>query len=111
MIAELFQGQLVLELGHLDLAGFCVRHASELGQASFGPNHTFGGSPTQQAVVQSFLKNYDKVSFGEQVQLYYTLMVILGLIVIKKRNLHNTSFVGQMLVILYHNHHTNISTI
>ncbi|GFR77474.1 tetratricopeptide repeat protein 6, partial [Elysia marginata] len=48
------RGQLVLELGNLDLAGFCVRHASELGAG------TFGSSPTQQAVVQSFLKNYER---------------------------------------------------
>lgn len=54
-----FQGQLVLELGFLDLAGYCVRHASELGMTTSPTG--FGGSPTQQAVVQSFLKNYDKV--------------------------------------------------
>ncbi|XP_012943224.1 uncharacterized protein LOC101857057 [Aplysia californica] len=54
----MYRGQLVLELGHLDLAGFCVRHASELGMDN--PTNTFGGSPTQQAVVQSFLKNYEK---------------------------------------------------
>ncbi len=33
----------------------CIyRHAAEL-------NETLGQSPTQQAIVQSFLKNYDKV--------------------------------------------------
>ena len=66
-----FQGQLVLELGQLDLAGFCVRHASEMG-AENPKQDTFGGSPTQQAVVQSFLKNYDKVClFSKYLTLLY----------------------------------------
>ncbi|XP_013415730.1 uncharacterized protein LOC106177489 [Lingula anatina] len=49
----MYRGQLVLEMGNLELAAFCVRHASEL-------NAGLGQSPMQQAVVQSFLKNYDK---------------------------------------------------
>ncbi|XP_059155839.1 uncharacterized protein LOC131940934 [Physella acuta] len=53
-----YRGQLVLELGNLELAAFCVRHSSELGADN--PNSTAGVSPTQQAIVQSFLKNYDK---------------------------------------------------
>ncbi|XP_060594169.1 uncharacterized protein LOC132748578 isoform X2 [Ruditapes philippinarum] len=51
----MYRGQLLLELGHLDLAAFCVRHASEIGS-----NVSMGQRPTQQAVVHSFLKNYDK---------------------------------------------------
>ncbi|CAL1530862.1 unnamed protein product [Lymnaea stagnalis] len=54
----MYRGQLVLELGNLDLAAFCVHHAAELGLDN--PNSSLGVSPTQQAVVQSFLKNYDK---------------------------------------------------
>lgn len=41
-------------MGNLELAAFCVRHAAEL-------NAGLGNSPTQQAIVQTFLKNYDKV--------------------------------------------------
>lgn len=41
-------------MGNLDLAAFCVKHAAEL-------NAGLGQSPTQQAIVQTFLKNYDKV--------------------------------------------------
>ncbi|KAJ8298279.1 hypothetical protein KUTeg_024810, partial [Tegillarca granosa] len=64
----MYRGQLVLEMGNLDLAAFCVRvftevqlvvlpyrHASELSSDS-----ALGQMPTQQAVVQSFLKNYGK---------------------------------------------------
>ncbi|XP_056011741.1 uncharacterized protein LOC125682590 isoform X3 [Ostrea edulis] len=66
----MYRGQLVLELGNLEMAAFCVRmfelgrqantqkvarHASEIGS-----NASLGEMPTQQAVVQSFLKNYDK---------------------------------------------------
>ncbi|KAK7097844.1 uncharacterized protein [Littorina saxatilis] len=54
----MFRGQLVLELGNLELAAFCVRHASEIGGQ--GTSNAFGDRPTQQAAVQSFLKNYDK---------------------------------------------------
>lgn len=53
-LTHTFQGQLVHKLGQLDLAAFCVKHASEL-------NSGLGQSPTQQAIVHSFLKNYDKV--------------------------------------------------
>ncbi|KAL3878456.1 hypothetical protein ACJMK2_030805 [Sinanodonta woodiana] len=52
----MYRGQLVLEMGNFELASFCVRHASELQSDSA----TLGQRPTQQAVVQSFLKNYDK---------------------------------------------------
>nr|KAG5709228.1 hypothetical protein BaRGS_017980 [Batillaria attramentaria] len=55
---KIHEGQLVLELGNLELAAFCVRHASEIGQG--GAVSAFGDRPTQQAAVQSFLKNYDK---------------------------------------------------
>ena len=41
-------------MGDLDLAAFCVKHAAELEEG-------LGQSPTQKAIVQSFLKNYDKV--------------------------------------------------
>lgn len=57
----MFRGQLILELGNLDLAAFCVRHAAEIGgEGGSGSSSTFGDRPTQQAAVQSFLKNYDK---------------------------------------------------
>ncbi|ELT94016.1 hypothetical protein CAPTEDRAFT_222812 [Capitella teleta] len=49
----MYRGQLVHKIGDLDLAAFCVKHASEL-------NSGLGQSPTQQAIVHSFLKNYDK---------------------------------------------------
>ncbi|XP_074650504.1 uncharacterized protein LOC141905524 isoform X2 [Tubulanus polymorphus] len=49
----MYRGYLVLKLGNLDLAAFCVQHAAEL-------NVGLGQSPTQQAVVLSFLKQYDK---------------------------------------------------
>jgi hypothetical protein len=58
------QGQLLHKLGNLDLAAFCVKHASEL-------NSGLGQSPTQQAIVHSFLKNYDKVRF-----LYFLIMTV-----------------------------------
>ncbi|XP_052720831.1 uncharacterized protein LOC128192291 isoform X6 [Crassostrea angulata] len=51
----MYRGQLVLELGNLEMAAFCVKHASEMSS-----NSSLGEMPTQQAVVQSFLKNYDK---------------------------------------------------
>ena len=50
----MFRGELVRKLGDLELAAFCVRHAAELEDG-------LGQSPTQKAIVQSFLKNYDKV--------------------------------------------------
>ena len=43
------------KMGDLELAAFCVRHAAELKDG-------LGQSPTQKAIVQSFLKNYDKVN-------------------------------------------------
>ncbi|XP_078324094.1 uncharacterized protein LOC111124594 isoform X6 [Crassostrea virginica] len=51
----MYRGQLVLELGNLEMAAFCVKHASEMSS-----NSSLGEMPTQQAVVQSFLKNYEK---------------------------------------------------
>ncbi|XP_046576439.1 LOW QUALITY PROTEIN: uncharacterized protein LOC124284394 [Haliotis rubra] len=53
----MYRGQLVLEMGNMELAAFCVRHASELSNNS---TSSLGQRPTQQAIVQSFLKNYDK---------------------------------------------------
>lgn len=47
------RGQLLLQLGDLNLAGFCVRHISTFGEGIVST------SATQQAVVQSFLKNHD----------------------------------------------------
>ncbi|KAK2188117.1 hypothetical protein NP493_141g04003 [Ridgeia piscesae] len=49
----MFQGWMVLKTGNLELASYCVRHAADL-------NAALGGSPTQQAIVQTFLKNYSK---------------------------------------------------
>ena len=45
------------KLGDLDLAAFCVKHAADLDEG-------LGQSPTQKAIVQSFLKNYDKVQIS-----------------------------------------------
>ncbi|ESP04789.1 hypothetical protein LOTGIDRAFT_109285, partial [Lottia gigantea] len=56
----MYRGQLILETGNLELAAFCVRQASELNTDTVASS--LGEKPTQQAVVQSFLKNYDKVS-------------------------------------------------
>ncbi|XP_078682864.1 uncharacterized protein LOC144917111 isoform X2 [Branchiostoma floridae x Branchiostoma belcheri] len=47
------RGQLLLQMKNLELASFCVQHASELKDG-------LGASSTQQAVVQSFLKQHDK---------------------------------------------------
>ncbi|XP_064609394.1 LOW QUALITY PROTEIN: uncharacterized protein LOC135473473 [Liolophura sinensis] len=49
------RGQIVLQQGNLELAAFCVRHASEL-----SGDERMVENATQQAVVQSFLRNYDK---------------------------------------------------
>uniref|UniRef100_A0A2C9LFL2 Uncharacterized protein n=1 Tax=Biomphalaria glabrata TaxID=6526 RepID=A0A2C9LFL2_BIOGL len=55
----MYRGHLVLKMGQLELAAFCVSHASELGIKN--PEKSFGGSASQQAVVHSFLNNFDKV--------------------------------------------------
>ena len=60
------QGQLILKMGNLDLAAFCVKHAAEL-------NAGLGQSPTQQAIVQTFLKNYDKV----MPLILYTIFILV----------------------------------
>ena len=57
MYFDVTQGELVRQLGNLDLAAFCVKHASML-------NDGLGQNPTQTAIVQSFLKNYDLVRTG-----------------------------------------------
>ena len=49
------------------------RHASEMGGQ--GNSSAFGDRPTQQAAVQSFLKNYDKVS-------HYIIHTILVTVVV-----------------------------
>ncbi|KAK6975950.1 tetratricopeptide repeat protein 6, partial [Biomphalaria glabrata] len=54
----MYRGHLVLKMGQLELAAFCVSHASELGIKN--PEKSFGGSASQQAVVHSFLNNFDK---------------------------------------------------
>ncbi|KAK6173455.1 hypothetical protein SNE40_016901 [Patella caerulea] len=54
----MYRGQLILETGNLELAAFCVRQASELSVDT--TSNSLGERPTQQAIVQSFLKNYDK---------------------------------------------------
>ncbi|CAG2247704.1 Tetratricopeptide repeat protein 6 [Mytilus edulis] len=76
-------GQLVLEMGNLELAAFCVRsqdvmiHASELSTDS-----SLGQMPTQQAVVQSFLKNYNKaidaLEAATRVQPVPSMFMLLG---------------------------------
>ncbi|XP_015759885.1 PREDICTED: uncharacterized protein LOC107339154 [Acropora digitifera] len=51
------RGKLLLEKNKLEFASFHVRQAADL-------NRGLGASATQQAVVQSFLKNYDQVLFA-----------------------------------------------
>ncbi|XP_064636762.1 uncharacterized protein LOC135493378 isoform X2 [Lineus longissimus] len=53
----MYRGFLLLKMGNLDLAGFCVRHAAELGSTQA---NALSQNATQQAMVQAFLKNYDK---------------------------------------------------
>ncbi|CAG5115741.1 unnamed protein product, partial [Candidula unifasciata] len=53
-----YRGQYLLELGNHDLAAFCVHHSAQMSLDN--SSDAFGESPTQQAVVQTFLKNYDK---------------------------------------------------
>ena len=48
------QGDLVHKAGDLTLAMYCLKHMSELDVGE-------GQNPVQQSVMQSFLKNYDKV--------------------------------------------------
>ncbi|XP_071127902.1 uncharacterized protein [Mytilus edulis] len=93
----MYRGQLVLEMGNLELAAFCVRmfvygqdrqkelrvinmlrgHASELSTDS-----SLGQMPTQQAVVQSFLKNYNKaidaLEAATRVQPVPSMFMLLG---------------------------------
>ena len=54
---------MVLKTGNLELASYCVRHAADL-------NAALGGSPTQQAIVQTFLKNYSKVGPCHGVRIF-----------------------------------------
>ncbi|XP_071844864.1 uncharacterized protein [Apostichopus japonicus] len=49
----MYRGRVLLKMKNLELASFCVKHAS-------GLSHGLGSSPTQQAAVQSFLQNYKK---------------------------------------------------
>ncbi|XP_021358969.1 uncharacterized protein LOC110454008, partial [Mizuhopecten yessoensis] len=63
----MYRGQLVLEMGNLDLAAFCVRFFMRLQESEYGhasdigtQDSALGQMPTQQAVVQTFLKNYGK---------------------------------------------------
>ena len=50
-------------MGNLELATFCVKHAAELTaeQEAGMPK-----SATQEAIVQSFLQNYDKVNMSSR---------------------------------------------
>ena len=57
---------MVLKTGNLELASYCVRHAADL-------NAALGGSPTQQAIVQTFLKNYSKVGPCHCVRIFVKL--------------------------------------
>jgi hypothetical protein len=43
-------------MGNLQLTAFCIRQLAELSGA-------VGQNPMQQAIVHTFLKNYDQVSF------------------------------------------------
>ena len=45
------QGNLLLQLGRTEEAGFCIRHAAEL-------NVVLASSATQRALVHNFLGNY-----------------------------------------------------
>ncbi|CAH1776552.1 unnamed protein product [Owenia fusiformis] len=82
----MMRGQMVLKLGNLELAAFCIRHASELGEG-------LGQSPTQQAIVQSFLKNYGKaieiLSKATRVKPIPPLFTLLG-----KMQMKNKEFEG-----------------
>ena len=64
----MYRGQMVLRMGNLELASFCIEHASELGSG-------LGQSPTQQAIVLSFLKNYDKVRFNQKLFLVFEFLI------------------------------------
>lgn len=50
------RGQLLLKLGKLPLAAHCIRQAAEMGEG-------LGQSASQQALVLSFLSDFDKVNF------------------------------------------------
>ncbi|XP_055496523.1 uncharacterized protein ttc6 isoform X4 [Leucoraja erinacea] len=52
----LTRGQYLLQMKKLDLASFYIQYAAEINQGTARDS-----SPTQQATVQSFLKNYDRV--------------------------------------------------
>ena len=69
------QGELVRKLGDLDLAAFCVKHAAELDEG-------LGQSPTQKAIVQSFLKNYDRaietLAQATRIKPVAPLFILLG---------------------------------
>ena len=60
---------MVLKTGNLELASYCVRHAADL-------NAALGGSPTQQAIVQTFLKNYSKVGPYHGVRIFVKLQFV-----------------------------------
>ena len=60
---------MVLKTGNLELASYCVRHAADL-------NAALGGSPTQQAIVQTFLKNYSKVGPCRGVRIFVKLQFV-----------------------------------
>jgi len=47
------QGYILCQLGEMDLAMFCIRQLAQLGVNNM--------SVCQQALVHSFLRNYDKV--------------------------------------------------
>jgi tetratricopeptide (TPR) repeat protein len=56
----MYRGFLLLKMGNLDLAAFCVRHAAKLSSTQVHQSSAMSQSATQQAMVQAFLKNYDK---------------------------------------------------
>lgn len=84
----MYRGQLVLEMGNLELAAFCVRHAADLSTDS-----SLGQMPTQQAVVQSFLKNYDKaidaLEAATRVQPVPSMFMLLGKTQMKAKEFTN----------------------
>lgn len=101
------RGQLLLRLGELELAAFCVRHIATLGEVMslyffvllvshftdcfiFLPYQGIvSTSATQQAVVQSFLKNHDKavesLTTASRVKPLPSTFILLGKTLMKAK--------------------------
>uniref|UniRef100_A0A1I8GD30 TPR_REGION domain-containing protein n=1 Tax=Macrostomum lignano TaxID=282301 RepID=A0A1I8GD30_9PLAT len=51
------RGEILLKMGNLDMAAFCVRHSAAM---NHGRRSAEGASPTQRALVLSFLGQFDE---------------------------------------------------